>query len=481
MLLRHRDVIILLGGLFLLISSRLIRTMVCSFKKGSAAGKGLFRGVLTPSFSITGADACFGGLLSAPPRTGLWIDYPMRIHPLPKRTTMLGWFKKKKAKADEPTGPVAQIAEEQSTEQSTIEEDAPLRGTGIFGDPVEPEPEPITETLPETLPQPQPLIADDTPPESPAAENRSTSLFSRLTERLSRTRDSLVFQMDSLFLGKKTIDAELLDDLEELLITADIGVETSSELIDYARRKVKRKELSDPNSLKKFIKEKLRSFIVDSTQPAELVMPDSGPFVIMVVGVNGVGKTTTIGKIAHKFKSSGQSVLLAAADTFRAAAVSQLKIWGERNDVEVVAGGEGADPSSVAFDAIARAVEEKYDVIMVDTAGRLHTQTNLMEELKKIKRVIGKKLEGAPHEVLLVIDATTGQNGISQAKLFNEAVEVTGLALTKLDGTAKGGIVANISRYMNIPIRFIGIGEKIEDLRDFDPDEFIEALFQEQS
>jgi fused signal recognition particle receptor len=394
---------------------------------------------------------------------------------------MLGWFKKKLAKADEPTGPVAQIAEEQSTKQSTIEEDAPLRGTGIFGDPVEQEPEPITETLPEPLPQPQPLIADDTPPDSPAAENGSTSLFSRLTERLSRTRDSLVFQMDSLFLGKKTIDAELLDDLEELLITADIGVETSSELIDYARRKVKRKELSDPNSLKKFIKEKLRSFIVDSTQPAELVMPDSGPFVIMVVGVNGVGKTTTIGKIAHKFKSSGQSVLLAAADTFRAAAVSQLKIWGERNDVEVVSGGEGADPSSVAFDAIARAVEEKYDVIMVDTAGRLHTQTNLMEELKKIKRVIGKKLEGAPHEVLLVIDATTGQNGISQAKLFNEAVEVTGLALTKLDGTAKGGIVANISRYMNIPIRFIGIGEKIEDLRDFDPDEFIEALFQEQS
>ncbi|HKJ65453.1 MAG TPA: signal recognition particle-docking protein FtsY [Desulfopila sp.] len=384
---------------------------------------------------------------------------------------MLGWFKKKKdnTKGQDNAGVVSP---ESNTEASTAEEAAAeetdhLQGTGIFSDRSE-------ETA---------VVADHVKPDEekarPVADSTdSPSLFKRLSAKLSRTRDTFVHQMDSLFLGKKEIDAELLDDLEELLITADIGVNTSTELIDYARKKVKRQELSDPQSLKRFIKEKLRSYIVDTTRPAELVMPASGPFIIMVVGVNGVGKTTTIGKIAHKFVNSGQTVLLAAADTFRAAAVSQLKIWGERSGIEVLSRGEGADPSSVAFDAITQAVAENYDVVIVDTAGRLHTQSNLMEELKKIKRVIGKKHENAPHEILLVIDATTGQNGISQAKLFDEAVGVTGLALTKLDGTAKGGIVANISRYMNIPIRFIGIGEKIDDLRDFDPDEFIEALFQ---
>jgi fused signal recognition particle receptor len=206
-------------------------------------------------------------------------------------------------------------------------------------------------------------------------------------------------------------------------------------------------------------------------------MPDKGPFVIMVIGVNGVGKTTTIGKIANKFTRSGSSVLLAACDTFRAAAVAQLKVWGERNNVEVVSHKHGADPSSVAFDAIAIAQSRNIDVVLVDTAGRMHTKDNLMEELKKIKRVMGKKLPGAPHEVLLVIDATTGQNGISQAKLFDAAVDVTGIALTKLDGTSKGGIVVNICREMKIPIRFIGIGEQMDDLRDFDAHEFVDALF----
>ncbi len=384
---------------------------------------------------------------------------------------MLGWFKKKKD-ADKGFNKASTGAKEANTPEEVLAEDAePLVGTGIFGESGDTKPAAADHAAAQEKEAVAAPVAAETAD--------SPSLFKRLSEKLSRTRDTFVHQMDSLFLGKKEIDAELLDDLEELLITADIGVATSTELIDYARKKVKRQELSDPQSLKRFIKEKLRSYIVDTTRPAELVMPASGPFVIMVVGVNGVGKTTTIGKIAHKFVNSGQSVLLAAADTFRAAAVSQLKIWGERSGIEVISGGEGADPSSVAFDAIAKAVEEDYDVVMVDTAGRLHTQSNLMEELKKIKRVMGKKLEGAPHEILLVIDATTGQNGISQAKLFDEAVGVTGLALTKLDGTAKGGIVANISRYMNIPIRFIGIGEKIEDLRDFDPDEFIEALFQD--
>ena len=270
----------------------------------------------------------------------------------------------------------------------------------------------------------------------------------------------------------------MLDDLEEILITADLGVATTQELLEYTRRKVKRKELTDPNSLKEVLKKKIASFIVDSEKDAELVMPDKGPFVIMVIGVNGVGKTTTIGKIANKFIKSGRSVMLVAADTFRAAAVSQLQIWGERNNIPVIAHKEGADPSSVAFDALAVAETKNIDVVLVDTAGRLHTHANLMEELKKIKRVMGKKLKGSPHEILLVIDATTGQNGISQARLFNDAVGVTGIALTKLDGTSKGGIVANICREIEIPIRFIGIGEQMDDLRDFDAGEFTEALFQ---
>jgi fused signal recognition particle receptor len=378
---------------------------------------------------------------------------------------MLGWFKKKKTKKD------IEVSEKQSLKDNSLQETTHIPDSELTTS--------STEKAEQTS-----SPADDHEVDTPRKDNAtveaaSSSLFQRLSKKLSRTRETLVSQMDLLFLGKKEIDADLLDDLEELLITADIGIKTATELLDYARKKVKRNELSDPLSLKKFLKEKLRSYIAQPGDNNELVTPDSGPLVIMVVGVNGVGKTTTIGKIAHKFINSGQTVLLAAADTFRAAAVSQLQIWGERSGIDVVSKGTGADPSSVAFDALTQAVEGRYDVVMVDTAGRLHTQTNLMEELKKIKRVISKKLEGAPHEVLLVIDATTGQNGISQAQLFNEAVGVTGIALTKLDGTAKGGIVANISRDLQIPIRFIGIGEKIEDLQDFDPDEFIDALFQE--
>jgi fused signal recognition particle receptor len=209
-------------------------------------------------------------------------------------------------------------------------------------------------------------------------------------------------------------------------------------------------------------------------------MPDKGPFVIMVIGVNGVGKTTTIGKIANKFVNSGQSVLLVAGDTFRAAAIDQLKIWGSRVGVEVVAQQPGTDPSSVVFDGMEYGIAHKFDVIIIDTAGRLHTSVNLMQELKKIKRVIGKKLPKAPHEVMLVLDATTGQNGISQAKLFDAAVDVTGLTMSKLDGTAKGGIVASICREMKIPVRFIGIGEQMDDLRDFDSREFVDALFADR-
>ena len=379
---------------------------------------------------------------------------------------MLGWFKKKFTKKDAPSPPAQDPQEEQQSLEETPVQEIPQ----------------APETQPETLQEQQQDVAP-APREVTQAPPvpTSTSMFKRLSERLSKTRDSLIYRMDTLFLGKKVIDTELLDDLEELLITADLGIATTTELLDHARRRVKRKELSDPSLLREVLREKIRSFMTESTRPAELVMPETGPFVIMVIGVNGVGKTTTIGKIAHKFLTSGQSVMLVAADTFRAAAVAQLQVWGERNNIKVVSHKDGADPSSVVYDALATAKEEDYDVVLVDTAGRLHTQTNLMEELKKIKRVMAKQLPGAPHEVMLVIDATTGQNGISQARLFNEAVEVTGITLTKLDGTAKGGIVANICRELKIPIRFIGIGEQLEDLRDFDPDEFIEALFQKKS
>jgi len=294
---------------------------------------------------------------------------------------------------------------------------------------------------------------------------------------LGRTRESLVQRIDELFLGKKVIDAALFDELEEILITADLGAATTAELLDQARARVKRDALSDPQALREVLHQLMLDLLVRVDRPAELVMPATGPFVIMVLGVNGVGKTTTIGKLAWKFKQAGQKVLLVAADTFRAAAIEQLQIWGKRVDAEVVAQQQGADPSSVIYDAFDYARPRDFDVIIVDTAGRLHTKVNLMEELRKIKRVMNKKIPGAPHEVLLVIDATTGQNGISQARLFHEAVDVSGLALTKLDGTARGGIVVNICREFNIPIRFIGIGEQMDDLRDFEPREFVRALF----
>ncbi|MCB2184238.1 MAG: signal recognition particle-docking protein FtsY [Desulfobulbaceae bacterium] len=375
---------------------------------------------------------------------------------------MLGWFKKKLkiGKKEEPV-----VEEVKSSEEPVVHEKQ------VFEAPAE-------KSAVEESKLPQAEVATET--DKKTVQNKdSGGLFKRLKEKLGKTRNSLVSKVDELFLGKKAIDPELLDDLEEILITADLGVGTTQELVDSARQEVDRKQLSDPAALKNFLKEKIASFIHSSDQPAELVMPQDGPFVIMVVGVNGVGKTTTIGKMAHKFVSSGQSVMLVAGDTFRAAAVEQLQIWGQRIGVDVISQQSGADPSAVVFDAMDHARKKNVDVIIIDTAGRLHTKVNLMEELKKLKRVMGKKIETAPHEVMLVIDATTGQNAISQAKLFSQAVEITGLTLTKLDGTAKGGIVVNICRELNIPIRFIGIGEQMDDLRDFDADEFVEALFAE--
>lgn len=308
---------------------------------------------------------------------------------------------------------------------------------------------------------------------SGAAENGSD----RLSASLARTRSGFIDRVESLFLGKKKIDADLLEDLEEILIAADLGVKTAQELLDLSRGLAGRHELDDSAALKDILKKKIVEYLAASSAAREMKIPESGPLVIMVLGVNGVGKTTSIGKIAHKYVQAGKNVMLVAADTFRAAASEQLQVWGERIGVDVVAREAGADPSSVVYDALESRKGRESDVIIVDTAGRMHTRVDLVEELKKISRVMGKKIDGAPHELLLVIDATTGQNAISQVRLFNEAVDVTGLVLTKLDGTAKGGIVVNISRELNIPIRFIGVGEQMDDLRDFDATEFAEALF----
>ncbi len=390
---------------------------------------------------------------------------------------MLGWFKKKFAKKKEQEEPVV---------ETVVADDvaAPLESDPVIETITKDDTKPATEqshTPPPATPekpveQEKPVVTEPDPDSE--AEPEQASMFQLLRERLGKGGNTLVQRLDTLFLGKKKIDQQLFDDLEEILITADLGVATVMELLDHARGTVKRNELSDPLALKKVLRDQIFSYLQESDQPAELVMPESGPFVIMVVGVNGVGKTTSIGKIASKFVKSGQSVLLVAGDTFRAAAIDQLKIWGERVGVEVVAGVPKSDPSAVVFDGVAKGVADGVDVILIDTAGRLHTSVNLMEELKKIKRVIGKNLAAAPHEVMLVLDSTTGQNAVSQAKLFNEAVGVTGLTLTKLDGTAKGGIVANICRELKIPVRFIGIGEQVDDLRDFDPGEFVDALFQ---
>ena len=309
------------------------------------------------------------------------------------------------------------------------------------------------------------------------APNQEKGLFRRLRQGLSKTRSSLTGRLDRLFLGKKEITAELLEDLEEILFTSDIGVATTQELIDSVQDKVARKELKDPEKLKTALKEHMLSFLDIGTGEHPPSPGPGEPLVIMVIGVNGVGKTTTIGKAANRFRSEGKEVLLVAADTFRAAAVEQLTIWGERVGATVIKQDTGADPSAVAFDALTAAVARKVDVVLIDTAGRLHTKINLMEELQKIHRVIGRKLPGAPHEVWLILDATTGQNAISQAKTFNERFGVSSIILTKLDGTAKGGIVVGISGELGIPIKFIGIGEKMDDLRPFNAADFVQAIF----
>ncbi len=299
--------------------------------------------------------------------------------------------------------------------------------------------------------------------------------FQRLKEGLSKTHQGMVSKIDELISGQKKIDDRLLEELEEILITSDIGVKTTQELLDKVTEKVRRKELEDADHLKKALQEEM--FLILRQQEKPLDPSRVSPFVIMVIGVNGTGKTTTISKMAQKFKGQGKSVLLVAGDTFRAAAIEQLEIWGRRVGCEVIKHQSGSDPSAVVFDALKAGKARGSDLIIVDTAGRLHTKVNLMEELKKVKRVMARELPNSPHEILLVLDATTGQNAISQAKMFDQELGVTGIALTKLDGTAKGGILIGISDELKIPIRYIGIGEKAEDLREFSARDFVDALF----
>jgi fused signal recognition particle receptor len=327
--------------------------------------------------------------------------------------------------------------------------------------------------------QPEPTMAPDAGQEEPGAAapepESSAGFFRHMRERLDKTRKLLLDGIDRLVRGKKEITPEVLEDLEEILIGADLGVATTQKLVEAMEEKLQRRELTDGERLRLSLKEEM-SRLLKVEAPA-LEVSTHKPFVIMAIGVNGVGKTTTLAKIAHLYRESGLRVMLVAGDTFRAAAVEQLATWAERVGAEMVKQKTGSDPAAVVYDAVAAAQARAVDVVLIDTAGRLHTKVNLMEELKKVRRVIDRQLSGAPHEILLVLDATTGQNAVSQTRLFHQELGVTGLVLTKLDGTAKGGIVVGICQEFQIPIRFIGLGEGLDDLKEFDPEQFVAALF----
>jgi fused signal recognition particle receptor len=316
--------------------------------------------------------------------------------------------------------------------------------------------------------------AESTRAQAPAATSKP-GLFKRLREKLNRGDSWLTYDLANLLPGGR-IDETVLEELETRLITADVGVETTEKILASLRGKVARKELGDLDALIAALRDSLLGILQPRARPLEI--GSIAPFAILVVGVNGAGKTTTIGKLAHHLKAQGMKVMLAAGDTFRAAAVEQLQVWGQRNDVTVIAQSTGADPAAVAFDAMQAAQARGFDVLLADTAGRLHTQSNLMDELRKVKRVMGRVEASAPHEILLVLDASQGQNALQQARLFNEALGVTGIVLTKLDGTAKGGIVFAIASELNIPIRYIGIGEGAEDFAEFDAPAFIDAVLK---
>ena len=383
----------------------------------------------------------------------------------------MSWFKRKKNKKNKPKDEAAsELPPSEEMERPQPQEiDPPLDreadGPQSPGIAVE-----DSDEEPQTAPDEDPTTEIEVEPGS-GPELEKSGYFKRLRKRLSKTRESLSSGFDRAFAGKKKIDDAVLEELEELLITSDIGVQTTMEIM----ARLAKAKVADADEVKQVLKDEIFSIL--GSQSPVVDQAQAQPHVVLVVGVNGVGKTTTIGKIAASARNSGKKVLIGAADTFRAAAIEQLAIWAERADAEFVRHRSNADPAAVAFDAVAAAQARGCDIVLIDTAGRLHTKVNLMEELKKIKRTVAKQLDGAPHEVLLVLDATTGQNALSQAKLFDEALGLTGLALTKLDGTAKGGIVISICSSLKIPLQYIGVGEQIEDLRPFDAEQFIDALF----
>ncbi|MBX3708174.1 MAG: signal recognition particle-docking protein FtsY [Gammaproteobacteria bacterium] len=315
-----------------------------------------------------------------------------------------------------------------------------------------------------------------TPPQEDIHVNKSTGFFTRLKQGLAKTRATFATGMANLFLGKKELNQDLLNEIEMALLSADVGVETTDQLIQTLTKKLARNELNDTQAAFQCLQEEMKAILRPCTAPLS-ILSENKPYVILVIGINGSGKTTTIGKLANHFKQNQINVMLAAGDTFRAAAIEQLQIWGTRNQVPVIAQQPGADTAAVIYDAMEAAKARHIEVLIADTAGRLHTQSNLMAELQKVKRVLAKIDPSAPHETLIVLDATLGQNALTQVKQFNEAMGVTGIVLTKLDGTAKGGIIFAIAKQTKIPIRFIGVGEGIQDLRPFQADDFVDALF----
>lgn len=391
----------------------------------------------------------------------------------------MSWFKKLKQKltgAPETTEeqvvedvvveeePELEQQEEQTVEQETVEEVVEV---------VEEREEPVETTMLDT-------ILEEVPEEKKEEVEEEVSLFGKFKLGLAKTRDSFTSKINDLVAQFREVDEEFFEELEEVLLQADVGFETVMELIDELEMEVKRQNIKDTSGMQSLISEKLVDIYNAAGDDEDMslnMQPEGETTVILMVGVNGVGKTTTIGKLASRFQKEGKTVMLAAGDTFRAGAIDQLVVWGERAGVEVIRQAEGSDPAAVMFDAIQAAKKRKVDVLICDTAGRLQNKVNLMTELEKIHRVIGRELPGAPHEVLLALDATTGQNALVQAETFKEATDVTGIVLTKLDGTAKGGIVLAIRKKMNIPVKFVGLGEGIDDLQPFDPDKYVYGLF----
>ncbi len=341
------------------------------------------------------------------------------------------------------------------------------------------EPAPLVRPAPRPQPTPEPAHVVRAPvdkPAGPAAAPRKQRDAAALAPGLARTKSGFIGRLAQVFSGRKQIDAGLVEEIEKVLLSADIGVATARRLLEEIRTSLSKQELSSPEAVWALLRRRCAEILSVAAPPIDFTA--ARPFVLLIIGVNGSGKTTTIGKLAAKLREAGKSVVLAAGDTFRAAAVEQLEVWGSRVGVPVVRGKEGADPSSVLFDAVKRGKTDGADVVIADTAGRLHTKTDLMEELQKVRRVMGKAQEGAPHETWLVIDSTNGQNAIAQAQIFTQAMAVTGIVLTKLDGTAKGGVILGIAEELKLPVRYIGVGERVDDLREFDAEEFVEALFE---